>query len=88
MPKAIDWDALRQVFEPETPSQADTDMEVYNGKKMPRWLARDLMQERAAVMEFDGGLKRHEAQRLTRLGLIVRILPNCPIRINTQQKDG
>ncbi|WP_354545496.1 hypothetical protein [Roseovarius sp. MBR-78] len=36
---------------------------------MPKWLVRDLMQERAAIREYCGGLTREEAEALTLQGL-------------------
>lgn len=61
MPKAVDWDALAAVFAPPQPDTKEEDAVVrhssdtmtYNGEQMPRWLARDLMQERAAIQEFE-----------------------------------
>lgn len=61
MANPVDFAALRRVFTaPAKPSAGD--WVEYNGEKMPRWLARDLMQERAAIMEYCGGLTRAEAQ--------------------------
>ncbi len=67
---SVDFGALRRVFTaPAKPSASDADRVHYNGEAMPRWLARDLMQERAAIMEYCGGMARAEAERLTALGL-------------------
>lgn len=70
MPKAVDWEALAAVF---APPQLDTkeedavplhssDTVSYNGEQVPRWLARDLIQERAAIREYDAGMSRAEAE--------------------------
>jgi len=63
MADLVDFAALRRVFTaPAKPSANTQDFVIYNGDKMPRWLARDLMQERSAIMEYCGGLTRAEAQ--------------------------
>lgn len=63
MADPVDFVALRRVFTaPAKPSADAQDFVVYNGEKIPRWLASDLMQERAAIMEYCGGLTRAEAQ--------------------------
>lgn len=65
MADPVDFGALRRVFTAPTKPDADTDdCVVYKGEAMPRWLARDLMQERAAIMEYCGGMARAEAQRV------------------------
>lgn len=72
MPKAVDWDALAAVFAQPLPSTKEenalpvhsSDAVNYNGEQMPRWLARDLMQERAAIREYDGGMRRSEAEAI------------------------
>jgi len=59
MPKAVDWDALQGLFKPhqgtaatpDWPPVRTADTVIYNGEQLPRWLARDLMQERAAIRE-------------------------------------
>lgn len=70
MPKAVDWDALAAVFAPPQPDTKEedavarhsSDTVTYNGEQMPRWLARDLMQERSAIREYDAGMSRAEAE--------------------------
>ena len=70
MTKPVDFEALRRVFDTPAKPSADADnFATYNGEEMPRWLARDLMRERAAIMEYDGGITRAEAERLSALGL-------------------
>ncbi|MBL4767532.1 MAG: hypothetical protein JKY94_07420 [Rhodobacteraceae bacterium] len=76
MPKAVDWDALAAVFAPPQPDTKGEDAVArhssgtvtYNGEQMPRWLARDLTRERAAIREYDGGMSRAKAEELTRRG--------------------
>ncbi|MBL4750523.1 MAG: hypothetical protein JKX71_08100 [Amylibacter sp.] len=72
----MDWESFLSVFEnntaglaPDKPSANETDIVKYNGEKMPRRLARDLMQERAAIMEYDAGLTRVEAEAIILRGL-------------------
>lgn len=76
MARKPDWQALGAFFDqappaPGTapPSAHEDDTAVYNGERLPKWLASDLMQERAAIMEFDGGLTKQEAEAATRLNL-------------------
>lgn len=74
-----DWQALGALFQPQHPPSADgptpgldSDLVMYRGEAVPRWLARDLAQERAAICEFDGGMSRADAEALARrvLGMI------------------
>ncbi len=68
----IDWDALRNVFAPGTPDVsrgAEGESVTYLGEVMPRWLARDRMKERAAILEYHGGITRAEAEALAFRGL-------------------
>lgn len=76
MARKPDWQALGALFDQaplapttEPPSAHDDGTAVYNGERWPKWLVSDLMQERAAIMEFDGGLTREEAEALTLQGL-------------------
>ncbi|MGV6840443.1 MAG: hypothetical protein ACWA40_09650 [Planktomarina sp.] len=78
MHKKPNWDALGRLFDkpapkpPKTkppPSAAKNGCVMYLGEVMPKWQARDLMQERAAIREFDGGEPRHVAEAETRKGL-------------------
>jgi Psq-like protein len=66
----------REMFVPPHPdtydaahSKPEEALVIYHGESMPRWLARDLMRERAAVIEYEAGLGRKEAQALTFQGL-------------------
>ncbi len=52
----------------EGPSKAD-DLVCYNGEEIPKWLAADLIQERAAILEFEAGYSRLEAEVIARCGL-------------------
>jgi hypothetical protein len=78
MPKAVDWSALAAVFAPPQPDTKEedaaplhsSDTVTYNGEQMPRWLARDLMQERAAIREYEAELNRAAAEELTRHGIL------------------
>ena len=65
MARPVDWDALRRVFQPRAQRVPEPDTVVYNRERMPRWLARDLMQERAAIREYDAGMGRDEAEAST-----------------------
>ena len=76
MARKPDWQALDALFSQpapspvsEPPSAAKNDMAVYNGERLPKWLVRDLMRERVAIREYDGGMTREEVQALTRQGL-------------------
>ena len=44
-------------------------MVFYRGDWIPKWLARDLMQERAAIFEYEAGMTREEAEAEARKGL-------------------
>jgi len=68
MTKPVDWDALRRVFQPRAQREPEPDTVVYNGEQIPRWLARDLMQERAAIREYDAGMGRAEAEAVAFYG--------------------
>jgi hypothetical protein len=54
MPDTLDWAALHKVFASPAPCAEDD--------HLPRWLALDLAEERAAIMEYCGGLSRKEAE--------------------------
>lgn len=41
----------------------------YNGEWMPKSTARDWIHERAAILEYDAGLNREEAEKRAREGL-------------------
>lgn len=69
MADPVDWDSLRRVFATPALSAADNGAVVYLGERMTCELARDLIQERAAIREYDGDMARAKAQRLTALGL-------------------
>jgi hypothetical protein len=69
MPKpGPDWAALGRVFSrlgkphEELPSAAGLPSPAANDWRNDPELARDLAEERAAIMEFDGGLSRAEAE--------------------------
>lgn len=47
----------------------NSDLVCYLGEWIPKWLARDLMQERAAIYEYEAGMTREEAEALVRSGL-------------------
>lgn len=71
-----DWQALGALFDqplptPATapPSAPEGDTAIYNGERLPKWLIRDLIQERAAICEYCGGMTREEAKRLSLQGL-------------------
>lgn len=46
-----------------------SDMVCYLGDWMPKWLAGDLMQERAAIYEYEAGMTRAEAEAEARTGI-------------------
>ncbi len=72
MPRKPDWDALGKLFAPSNeaaPSALDADTVTYLGETMPKWLARDLMQERAAIYEFEAGMTREAAETKARHSL-------------------
>ena len=61
-------------FKTEAPLSSGVDTQgmcyvCYLGELLPKWMARDLIQERAAILEFEGGLPRLEAEALARKGL-------------------
>ena len=45
------------------------DLVCYLGDWIPKWLARDLIQERAAIYEYEAGMTRAEAEAEARKGL-------------------
>lgn len=65
MAQPIDWEAVRAVFEsmpsasprPPLPQPTEADQD-----------ATDAAEERAAILEFDAGLSRQEAERRAGLG--------------------
>ena len=76
MARKPDWQALGALFDqappaPATvpPSAAEDGRAVYNGERLPKWLVRDLMQERAAIREYCGGMTREKSEALTLQGL-------------------
>ncbi len=77
MARKPDWQALGALFDHSTlvpatapPSAPEGGTAVYyNGERLPKWLVRDLMQERAAIREYCGGMTREDAEALTRQGL-------------------
>ena len=46
-----------------------SELVCYLGDWIPKWLARDLMQERAAIYEYEAGMTREEAEAEARKGL-------------------
>jgi hypothetical protein len=44
------------------------DLVCYLGNWIPKWLVRDLMQERAAIYEYEAGTTRAEAEAETLKG--------------------
>ena len=76
MTRRPDWKALIRLFDQSgrsgqlpAPSAFEDEFVTYQGKSVPKWLARDLAQERTAIMEFDGGLTREEAEAEVRKSL-------------------
>lgn len=76
MARKPDWAALGALFDQAPPAPAtappsahEDGTSVYNGERLPKWLVRDLMQERAAIREYCGGMTREEAEALTLQGL-------------------
>lgn len=70
MPPKPDWDALGALFAQPyhsaptaPPSASENDCVTYLGEVMPKWQAADLIRERAAILEYDAGLSRADAQR-------------------------
>ncbi|EKE69970.1 hypothetical protein B30_13824 [Celeribacter baekdonensis B30] len=54
------WDRLRRVFAPV--STAPAQPPLYDPRQDPE-VARDMAEERAAILEFDAGFSREEAER-------------------------
>ena len=72
MMREPDWDALDALFASSSrtsPSGPGAERVIYLGEAMPKWLARDLMQERAAIREFCAGMTRAEAEALAKSGV-------------------
>ena len=76
MVRKPDWEALGALFaqpscaaSPEPDIASDGGSGSYMGEIMPEWLACDLMQERVAICEYDGGMTRAEAEALNGLVL-------------------
>lgn len=60
-----DWDVLGKLFAPSpetSPSAPEADTVIYLVEPMPKWLARDLIQERAAIREYEAGMTREKAE--------------------------
>ena len=69
MARKPDWKALSKLFAqpasntpPEASCASGSDRVTYLGESIPKWLARDLTQERAAIREFEGGETREVAE--------------------------
>lgn len=72
MARQPDWDALGNLFAPSkeaAPSASENDCVAYLGEVMPKWLAADLIRERAAILEYDAGMTREEAEAKAKRGL-------------------
>lgn len=76
MARKPDWAALGALFDQAPPAPAtappsahEDGTAIYNVERLPKWLVRDLMQERAAIREYCGGMTREEAEALTLQGL-------------------
>lgn len=74
MARKPDWNALDALFQPPSRSverapSAERTCVTYRGEAVPRWLARELVQERAAICEYDGGMSRADAEAMARQGL-------------------
>ncbi len=54
------WDRLRRVFAPV--STAPAQPPLYDPRQDPE-IAREMAEERAAILEFDAGFSREEAER-------------------------
>jgi hypothetical protein len=54
------WDRLRRAYRPV--SEAPKALELYDPRHHPE-IARDMAEERAAILEFDAGFSREEAER-------------------------
>lgn len=78
MARKPDWGALGALFQPPPPPCAvgpapgtEGACVTYRGEAVPRWLARDLALERAAICEYDAGMNRPEAERFVRSALYI-----------------
>lgn len=75
MARRPDWEALGRLFDqsgrsgqPPAPSALEDDHVVYLGESMPKWLAKDLIQERIAILECDAHFSYSEALKFVRRG--------------------
>ncbi|MDI3336399.1 hypothetical protein QKW60_08280 [Defluviimonas aestuarii] len=72
-----DWAALRRVFARLSPTSGEVPSAVSPGAvgatDKDKALARDLAEERAAIMEYDGGMSRTEAEAHARKVYGVRL---------------
>ncbi len=57
----VDWAALHRAFACPAPTT--------NDESIPHWLALDLAEERAAIMEHEGGLSREDAEKFAYQGV-------------------
>lgn len=72
MIKPMDWDALRRVFGTPAPSaECEGTVEDRSEDLTGFALALDLADERAGIMEYDGGLTRKEAEDLSGYTLLI-----------------
>lgn len=61
------------------PSAPEDGTAVYNGERLPKWLVRDLMQERAAIREYCGGMTRETAHAITAVRAANDSPPSAPV---------
>lgn len=74
----IDGGKLRIINGRRVPDELRAELRQH-GKAVADWLEREgNIEERAAIMEHDGGMARHDADRLARL-----LFANCPPGTNT-----
>lgn len=60
---------MRKAARPAHAEARHSELVCSLGDWMPKWLAPDLMQERAAIYEYEAGMTREEAEAEARKGL-------------------
>ena len=68
MARKPDWKELSALFNRSAPSIVKGNSVIYLGEKMPKWLACDLIQERAAIYKYEAGMTREDAEVEARKG--------------------
>ena len=69
MASKVDWKALEAVFTASAPSAPQVSLEDAVAHHVAALDAWDAAEERAAIMEYDGGMRRSKAEALAFAGV-------------------